>query len=166
MKKDTYYIYTDGSSNPRKKLGGWSFCVTDNPKSKTILGEAQGHAKRTTNNRMELVAVINSLHYAYCNMSNLKALKIYSDSKYVSDPVYYGWITDWRNAGWINLSGEPTKNADLWEDMYQILKRFRFRKIRVDIMWVKGHNGHYFNDRADRLAKKGRYDQKINMAYE
>lgn len=163
---NTVYIFTDGSSNPKNKEGGWAFCVTDDPKSKTIIHKDSGYKEATTNNRMELTAVINALYYSYFNIDHLKELIIYSDSEYVSNPVYFGWLNDWRKSNWIKSDGSETKNSDLWEELYQLLKKYKFRKIKVDIRWVKGHNGHYFNEIVDKLAKKGRHNQKINSSYE
>lgn len=160
------YFYTDGSSNPRTKEGGWAFCLTNDPKSKNIVYKDCGHKKDTTNNRMELVAVINALHYGYFNLGNTKKIQVYSDSEYVSNPIYFGWLNDWRKNNWIKNDGSETKNADLWEEMYQVLKKYKFRKIQVDIMWVKGHNGHFFNDVCDKMAKKGRFDKITNINYE
>lgn len=166
MNKSTYFIYTDGSSNPKKKEGGWAFCVTDEQNSKKVLHEDNGYKGGTTNNRMELTAVINALYYSYFNIPNLKELVVFSDSEYVGNPIYFGWLNDWRKNNWIKSDGSETKNADLWEEMYQILKKYKFRKIQVDVRWVKGHNGHFFNEYVDKLAKKGRYNQEINSNYE
>lgn len=166
MTNSTYYIYTDGSSNPWRKDGGWAFCVTNAQGSKKVLHKDNGYKEGTTNNRMELTAVINSLYYSYFNMSNLKELIIFSDSKYVGNPVYFGWLYDWYQNNWIKSDGEKTKNYDLWDELYHILKRYKFRNIKVEIRWVRGHNGNYFNEYADRLAKKGRYYKKVNNKYE
>jgi len=162
----TLYIYTDGSSNPRTKEGGWAFCVTDNPKSKNVIHRDYGWHGGTTNNRMELTSVINALEYAYFNYNDTKKLIVYSDSEYVSNPIYLGWLNEWRKSNWIKSDGQETKNSDLWETMWQILKRFKFRKIQVEVCWVKAHNGQFFNEECDRMAKHGRYQKITNKNYE
>ena len=166
MEQQTKYIYTDGSSNPKTKEGGWAFCLTDDIKSKNVSYHANGYKEGTTNNRMELSAVINALYYSYFNIKKLDRLVIYTDSEYVSNPVYFGWLNYWRANDWLKADGNLTKNNDLWEELYQILKKYKFRKIRIDICWVKGHKGNYFNEYADKLAKIGRHAQEINENYE
>lgn len=166
------HIYTDGASTPQKKdsgiptPGGWAFVVTDDPKSTNVLHEENGFANGTTNNRMELSAVINALEYAYITYTQAKKLIIYTDSKYVSDSIYTGCLENWRHNNWVKSDGEPTKNADLWELMWKILKRYKFRKIDVDILWVRGHNGNYFNERCDKLAVEAKHSKIVNKTYE
>ena len=163
---ETAYIFTDGSSNPRTKEGGWAFCLTDNPNGKAELHKASGYAYNTTNNRMELSSVINSLHYVYANVPTAKKVLIHSDSRYVSDPIYFDWISEWKSNNWIKSDGAETKNYDLWDELLTLLNKFKFRKIQVDVIWVRGHNGNHFNEICDKLAKNGRYKQKINRTYE
>lgn len=171
-------VYTDGSSTPQKKnrpkttkAGGWAFCLTEDKNSNRVLHSDYGFKNGTTNNRMEMTAVINALYYCYFNMTSLNKIVVYSDSKYVSDPIYFGWLNDWRANDYQkknSYTGEvtETKNADLWEELYQLLKKYKFRGIEVDICWVKGHNGDYFNELCDALAKKGKYDKTLNPKYE
>ena len=167
MTKEKYFVFTDGSSHPIEKSGGWAFIVAEEKSSKEEVHKAYGYGgNETTNNRMELIAVINSLHYAYVNGKNLKYLTIFTDSQYVSNPIYFGWLKDWRDKNWVNLNGAKTKNADLWEDMHQILKKYKFRGIGIDILWVRGHNGNKLNELADRLANKARKNKVINEVYE
>ena len=105
--------------------------------------ELSGGAHDTTNNRMELTAVIEGL----------KALKepcmvtVYSDSKYFCDGVQKGWVYGWKRRGWKKSDGKPALNPDLWEELLTQLGRHQ-----VEIVWVKGHAGHPENERCDRLA--------------
>jgi len=162
---ETAYIFTDGSSNPRTKEGGWAFCLTDNPKGKSEIHKASGYHYNTTNNRMELLSVINSLHYIYANISTVRRVVVHSDSRYVSDPIYFNWISDWKGNNWIKSDGGETKNYDLWDELHILLDRFRFRNIKVDVLWVRGHNGNHFNEICDKLAKQGRYNKQVNKIY-
>ena len=105
--------------------------------------ELSGGQAQTTNNRMELTAVIEAL----------KALKepcsvtLTSDSKYVVDGITKGWAESWRAKGWRKGDGKPALNPELWEELLELL-----RKHTVEFVWVKGHAGHPYNERCDRLA--------------
>lgn len=105
--------------------------------------EISGGAADTTNNRMELSAVI----------AGLSALKepcevtITSDSKYVIDAIEKGWVYGWRDRGWIKSDKKPALNVDLWEQLLALLE-----KHTVRFVWIKGHAGHEYNERCDRLA--------------
>ncbi len=155
----TIYVYSDGSAYARDKTGGWAFAVTDNKDGNRTLYKANGGTTATTVNRMELTAAINSLHYVFHNHQEIKRLIIFSDSKYVTEPVYFGWVDNWRNSDWVGSTGNPVANPDLWEEVYQLLKRYRRRGIAVDFCWVKGHAGNHFNELCDRMAKEGREKQ-------
>lgn len=173
---ETRYIYTDGSIHRQSGDGGWAFCISTmqkiTPKEQgAVEALVFGYAPNTTNNRMELTAVINGLHKATHFCSTARKIVVYTDSKYVSDPVYFGWLDKWREDGYTKVDYHTqketeVKNADLWEELYQLLKRYRFRKIAVDICWVKGHNGNYLNEVCDQAANKGRISKKINSEYE
>ena len=105
--------------------------------------ELSGAEAETTNNRMELSAVIAAL-------SALKEpcrVTVVTDSKYVSDAVTLGWAEGWRKKGWKRAGGAPAQNPDLWEKLLNLLKVHE-----VKFVWVKGHDGHPENERCDRLA--------------
>lgn len=163
------HIYTDGSSTPvkggGKGHGGWAFVVVKSPKSKDTIAKRYGHNKKSTNNSMELTAVINSLHYCNTNLTTKKVV-IYTDSKYVSDSIYFDFVSDWEANGWVNSAGKPTANIDEWIELTDIIKILTKRQVDVEVRWVRGHNGNRFNERADRLAKKGKKNKKINKDYE
>lgn len=132
-------IYTDGACSGNPGPGGWGAILLYGAHKK----ELSGGAPDTTNNRMELTAVIEGL----------KALKepcmvtVYSDSKYFCDGVQKGWVYGWKKRGWKKSDGKPALNPDLWEELLTQLGRHQ-----VDIVWVKGHAGHPENERCDRLA--------------
>lgn len=134
-------IYTDGACMGNPGPGGWAVVLNNDYATKLI----SGSCKQTTNNRMELLAVINGL----------KALKkkckveLYSDSKYIVNAINLHWLDNWKNNGWLTSSGTDVKNIDLWNELIQLLKEHE-----VKFNWVKGHNGNYFNDMCDNAARE------------
>ncbi len=132
-------IYTDGACSGNPGPGGWGTILRFGEHEK----ELSGGEAITTNNRMELSAVI----------AGLSALKepckvtVVTDSKYVSDAVTFGWAERWRKNGWKRAGGAPALNPDLWEELLMLLKVHT-----VTFQWVKGHDGHPENERCDRLA--------------
>lgn len=132
-------MYTDGACSGNPGPGGWGTILKYNGHEK----ELSGGERETTNNRMELTAVI----------MGLKALKepcevtIYSDSKYFIDAVEKGWVYGWEKKGWMRNSKEPALNSDLWKEILMLLKTHK-----CSLVWVKGHNGHPENERCDDLA--------------
>ena len=139
MKK--VHIYTDGACSGNPGKGGWAAVLIYNGVEKELCAGVEN----TTNNRMELSAVI----YA------LKALKepceviLTTDSKYVCDAVRKGWVFSWKNNNWKKADKKPALNVDLWE---QLLPLLEVHKVTFD--WVKGHNGNPYNELCDRLAVK------------
>lgn len=134
---DKLYIYTDGSSRGNPGPGGWGVVMKFRDKTK----ELSGGEKSSTNNRMELTAVIEALEAV---KTTKWPVEIYTDSRYVVDAVNKGWVFNWNKRP--NMSGK--KNPDLW---YRFLNAYnRYKDIKF--IWVKGHNGHIENERCDRLA--------------
>ena len=132
-------IFTDGACSGNPGPGGWGAVLRYGSAEK----ELSGGAADTTNNRMELSAVIAAL-------SALKEpckVTLTSDSKYVIDAVTKGWAKKWQANGWVKSDKKPALNADLWEKLLALLE-----KHDVRFMWVKGHAGHPENERCDRLA--------------
>lgn len=131
-------LYTDGACRGNPGPGGWGAILTFGKYEK----EMSGGERETTNNRMELMAAI----------MGLRALKeschvtLYSDSKYLTDAFLLGWVDSWRQKGW-KRGKEELKNVDLWEELYSLVG-----KHEVDFVWIKGHNGHPYNERCDALA--------------
>ncbi len=138
---DKVTIYTDGACKGNPGVGGWGALLVAGTREKELFGGE----KETTNNRMELTAVIESL----------KALKrpceitMYIDSQYVLKGITE-WIHGWKAKGWKTASKEPVKNVDLW----QALDEARMAH-QIDWRWVKGHAGDPGNERADMLANRG-----------
>ncbi len=138
MKKEIE-LFTDGACSGNPGPGGWGAILRYNGIEKELSG---GEAE-TTNNRMELSAVI----------AGLEALKepcrviLTTDSKYVADGVMQGWAASWRARGWRKADGKPALNPDLWEKLLNLIDTHE-----VEINWIKGHNGHDENERCDKLA--------------
>ena len=135
-------IYTDGACKGNPGVGGWGALLIQNEQSIEIFdGELE-----TTNNRMELMAVIEALKHA---TSIKDDVQIYTDSSYVQKGIQE-WIHNWKMNGWRSSNKKPVKNQDLWQ-MLDTLNS----SLNVDWFWVKGHAGHPGNERADFLANEG-----------
>ena len=132
-------LYTDGACSGNPGPGGYGIILVYNGKEKEL---SEGFAE-TTNNRMEILAVINGL----------KALKepcevtVYSDSKYVVDAVNKNWLYNWEENDWRRSNKEPVLNPELWMELLVLMEEHE-----VSFVWVKGHNEHPQNERCDRLA--------------
>ncbi|MDD7430214.1 MAG: ribonuclease HI [Oscillospiraceae bacterium] len=135
----TVEIFTDGACSGNPGPGGYGAILRygDNVK------EISGGAAQTTNNRMELTAVVEAL-------SALKrpcTVILTTDSKYVCDSISKGWAKSWQKNNWVKSDKKPALNSDLWEKCLQLLE-----KHDVTVKWVKGHAGHPENERCDELA--------------
>lgn len=132
-------IYTDGACSGNPGPGGWGAILIygDNKK------EVSGSSSNTTNNIMELTAVIEALKSlkAECNV------KIYSDSAYVVNAFNQSWIYNWKKNNWRTANKEPVKNRELWEDLYLLTQNHK-----VEFIKVKGHSDNEYNNRCDFLA--------------
>ena len=135
----TVTIYTDGACSGNPGPGGWGAVLVYNGKEK----ELSGSEKNTTNNRMELTAIIMALNA----LNQPCEIKLTTDSKYVCDAVNKGWVYSWRKNGWRKSDKKPALNVDLWEELLSLLE-----KHEVQFIWVKGHNGHKYNEICDTLA--------------
>jgi ribonuclease HI len=134
-------IYTDGACSGNPGPGGWGASLSFEGTTKELWdGE-----NPTTNNRMEMMAVIQSLE----SLKHPVKVTLYTDSKYVLDGITK-WIIGWKKNGWRNASKEPVKNSDLWQRLDQARKPHT-----IDWIWVKGHSGNPGNERADELARLG-----------
>lgn len=144
-------IYTDGSCRDNGKkdaVGGWAFVILNNENK---VGEASDYEINTTNNRMEMLAIIKAIQTV--EILPFDKCKIYTDSAYVHNCIKQKWYKNWITNGWVNSSKEPVKNKDLWEQLipYFENERFEFNK-------VKGHANsdnihHYWNNYVDKLAR-------------
>ena len=138
---DTVELFTDGACKGNPGPGGWGALLRCQGQEKELFGGAPD----TTNNRMELQAVIEALR---C-LKRPCDIDIYTDSQYVQKGISE-WITGWKARGWRTASKAPVKNADLWQMLDAEVARHR-----IQWHWVKGHAGHEFNERADELANRG-----------
>ena len=134
-------LYTDGGALGNPGPGGYGAVLLYKSQRK----ELSGGFRRTTNNRMELMAVISGLEAlkAPCRIT------IYTDSRYVADAVEKGWAKRWRAAGWMRNKKERALNHDLWERLLELLERHE-----VEFRWVKGHAGNRENERCDTLTQE------------
>ncbi len=132
-------IYTDGACSGNPGSGGYGAILKYNGYEKEI----SGGEKETTNNRMELLAVIESLKL----LKEPCEVNVYSDSKYVCNAFNLGWINKWKANNWMRNKKEPVKNPELWGELYVLCE-----KHKVTYNWVKGHAGHPENERCDKLA--------------
>ena len=135
----TVTIYTDGACSGNPGPGGWGAILRYRDTEK----ELSGGAAETTNNRMELTAVIEALRL----LREPCIVELYSDSKYVIDALSKGWARGWQARGWVKSDKKPALNVDLWEQLLPLLERHK-----VTFNWVKGHAGHPENERCDQLA--------------
>ncbi len=134
-------IYTDGACSGNPGPGGWGAILIYKGQRKEILG---GEAE-TTNNRMELTAAIRALE----SLKRPSGVDLYTDSRYVMDGITK-WIHGWKAKGWRTAAKKPVKNEDLWRHLDEITGAHE-----VSWNWVKGHDGHPENERADELARRG-----------
>ena len=132
-------IYTDGACRGNPGRGGWGAVLV----FRGIEKELSGGDPMTTNNRMELTAAIEALRA----LKEPCEVTLTSDSKYLVDAVTLGWAESWRAKGWKKADRSPALNPDLWESLLSELARHK-----VTFVWVKGHDGHPYNERCDRLA--------------
>ncbi len=134
-------IFTDGACSGNPGPGGWGAILRSGAHEKEIWG-GEPH---TTNNRMELLAVIRALNA----LKRPVDARVHTDSQYVQKGISE-WIHGWKARGWKTAAKEPVKNADLWQALDDAARRHK-----VDWIWVRGHAGHVENERADALARRG-----------
>ena len=133
-------IYTDGSCRCNPGPGGWGAILVYNGIEK----ELSGGEENTTNNRMELTAVIKALQA----LKEKCEITLTSDSKYVIDAIVNGWAQGWRANNWRKADRSQALNPDLWEILLD-----EIQKHEITYVWVKGHAGHPYNERCDKMAQ-------------
>ncbi len=138
---DAVQLFTDGACKGNPGPGGWGVLLRCAEHEKELFGGS----RNTTNNRMELTAVIKGLEA----LSRPCEVMIVTDSQYVKQGITQ-WITRWRRNGWLTAAKQPVKNQDLWEALDALLARHK-----VQWQWVRGHAGHPENERVDALANQG-----------
>lgn len=132
-------VFTDGACSGNPGKGGWGAILRYEGHEK----ELSGGQAQTTNNRMELTAVIKALEA----LKEPCKVRLTSDSKYVIDAITKRWVYGWKKNGWKKSDKKPALNVDLWEELLPLLE-----KHDVEFVWVKGHQGHPENERCDHLA--------------
>ncbi len=135
------HIYTDGACRGNPGPGGWGVLLVAGERRKILYGGETG----TTNNRMELTAVIEALNA----LNGRRAVRLYTDSRYVMDGIRQ-WLPNWKKRGWKTAARKPVKNQDLWQALDAAVGRHD-----VEWHWVRGHSGNPGNEEADRLANRG-----------
>jgi len=141
MADETVDIYADGACKGNPGPGGWGVLLRSAGREREMFGgETQ-----TTNNRMELTAVIEGL----VSLRQRSTVRVYTDSQYVQKGISE-WIHSWKRRGWKTADKKPVKNEDLWRRLDEVA-----RLHEVEWFWVKGHSGHPENERADALANQG-----------
>ena len=133
-------VYTDGACKGNPGDGGWGALIINGSENK----ELYGGEKNTTNNRMELMAVIMAIE----SIDMIQEVTIFTDSTYVQKGISE-WIINWKRNGWKSSNKQPVKNQDLW------VRLDNLNSQQITWQWVKGHSGHIENDRADYLANLG-----------
>ena len=146
---DNVMLYTDGACSGNPGPGGW--CAILKYKQREL--ELFGAEAETTNNRMELTAVIRGLQA----LKKPCEVTVVSDSKYVCDAINRQWLFAWNNNYWKKADKKPVLNRDLWEELLTLL---HMHTVRFE--WIKGHNGHPENERCDRIAVN-EYQKLINQ---
>ena len=136
--KETVQIFTDGACKGNPGVGGWGVLI----KSSNYINELKGYEQLTTNNRMELIAVIEGIKSIEKNAN----IEITTDSKYVKNGINL-WIDNWRKNDWKTSAKKPVKNKELWLKLDKLVQNYS-----IEWKWVKGHSGHPGNERADQLA--------------
>lgn len=141
-------IFTDGACSGNPGPGGYGVIL----RYKGINKELSGGEQTTTNNRMELTAVITGLQALKepCDVT------LYSDSKYIIDAIQKGWAKKWKANGWMRNKKDPALNPDLWDKLLDLLEVHN-----VTFVWVKGHAGHPENERCDQLAVEQSLKHKV-----
>ena len=155
-------IFTDGACSENPGPGGWAVAINTTSKCYTLSGNEQ----LTTNNRMELRAVIEAFkrivkresgyvtsHYTY---------EIYSDSAYVVNTINNHWIEAWQMNNWKTTKNEDVKNKDLWEEFSKLRAKAIKLGVSITLNKIKGHSGNTFNELVDKLAKEESMKAKVN----
>lgn len=154
---NTVTIYTDGGADPATGMGGWSAVLLFNTNNKQYEKEISGGERKTTNNRMELTAMLQGLEALTRPMN----VTIYTDSEYLKNGIGYwsdgkptkptGWIVNWKQRNWRRKEG-ILLNDDLWKLLWKACSAH----ISIQMKWVKGHSGDIYNERCDSLATQAR----------
>jgi len=141
-------IHTDGGASPNPGVGGYGVVMQKGSRRKELSAGYQ----LTTNNRMEMMAVIVALQ----TLNESSDVELYTDSKYVVDSITKRWVYGWKKRGWKKSDGKRPENVDLWEVIIPLLEEHQ-----VEFHWVKGHAGHAENERCDVLVSEARKNKNL-----
>ncbi|MBF0208198.1 MAG: ribonuclease HI [Oligoflexia bacterium] len=145
-------LFTDGACRGNPGVGAWAFLLQK--KDGTIAAEKSAAVEFTTNNKMELTAVIKGLeflagHTEECEVEMEDLFYLFSDSRYVVDGLA-SWLPGWKRRGWKKADGNPPENLDLWKKLDQLKQQFK----KIEFVWVRGHAGHPQNEYCDQLCNQ------------
>lgn len=152
-------IFTDGACSENPGPGGWAAVFNTANKCSTI----SGNEKTTTNNRMELKAVIEAFKRVLIKNKNAE-YELYSDSAYVVNSINNGWIDKWQQNNWKTTKNDDVKNRDLWEEFAYLKNKVESLGIYIQIIKIKGHAGNTFNELVDKLAKEESFKAKEGVS--
>jgi len=138
-KKKICCLYTDGACSGNPGPGGWAYIIVEDDGNEKI---GSGRESQSTNQRMELVSVIKGLE----SCKDYQKVSLYSDSQYVVKGLNE-WLVSWKKNEWRTANKKPVANKDLWLQLDSLISN-----IKVESFWVKGHNGHYYNEKCDKIA--------------
>ena len=140
-------FYTDGACSGNPGPGGYACIIIQRDERPKIISNGK---EQTTNNEMELLAVLKSLEYVYDNgiHKTKHRAEIYSDSAYVVNSINQKWYIGWANNHWTTKKGSPVKNVEIWKKIYNLM-----RVINARVIKVKGHDGDKYNEMADKAAR-------------
>ena len=137
-------VYTDGGCKGNPGPGAWAFIIVEGDDTQS----GSGFSGETTNNRMELLAVINALEMVEATRPRVRGFPVYTDSQYVQKGISQ-WISAWERNGWKTAGKKPVKNRDLWQKL-KVLSD----KLLPQWRWVEGHAGNRFNEECDKLVRQ------------
>lgn len=157
-------IFTDGACSDNPGPGGWAAIIN----LKEGYAVLKGHETSTTNNRMELMAVVKVLSKIMKESidgfdKSKDKIEIHSDSAYVVNAINDKWTVKWKLNGWKTTKGADVKNRELWEELMSLLMAFKSNGIKISFIKVKGHNGNALNEMADKVARSQVEEAKLMM---
>lgn len=157
-----YVAYTDGSSRGNPGAAGWATIVMNEYKVK----EYNGRFDKATNNQMEIYSVLFALNFALQNLNkdnqNNDEIEIHSDSEYTVKGCNE-WIYGWVKNNWKNSQKKEVLNRDLWEKIFKAMSDLKYKHIKFSILHVRGHSGHLYNERADRLCTAAALKDHVDL---
>lgn len=136
-------LFTDGACSGNPGKGGWAAIIKTKNEKNIKIEKLSGAYEKTTNNRMELMALIRGLE----NITEGISIDFYSDSQYIINALTKGWIQSWQKNGWRTSNKKAVANRDLWEKVI-----FLTSKLQLNPIWVRGHDGHPENEECDEMA--------------